>query len=256
MLNNCFTQNKNRKAMEDHRHIETQERLCDTKKLPANNSSVPHVHTLLTLDPVQIRTYCRRTPDYWTGKSCTTQKGIYCRGVSYMSTRCSGWVHSKCSGLVVVRLPRLTVLPLLSITKKYTLQAIHISFDNTETDNMTDNRVLNNRPPPINSEETHLSRRQRKILSQLRSGHCKLPNVYTRRLKHTDSSSCPDWGIDPQDVPDLFNCTAHLNDLSPVNLWDKPVKLSGPWKLGLTYEDGWNAHTTTTPCTSQLFKLS
>ena len=26
------------------------------------------------------------------------------------------------------------------------------------------------------------------------------------------------------DVPHLFDCTAHLNDLSPVNLWDKPVK--------------------------------
>ena len=30
--------------------------------------------------------------------------------------------------------------------------------------------------------------------------------------------------MDPQDVPHLFDCTAHPNDLSPVNLWDKPVK--------------------------------
>ena len=27
-----------------------------------------------------------------------------------------------------------------------------------------------------------------------------------------------------QDVPHLFDCTGHPNDLSPVNLWDKPVK--------------------------------
>ena len=30
--------------------------------------------------------------------------------------------------------------------------------------------------------------------------------------------------MDPQDVPHLFDCTAHPNDLSPVNLWDKPVE--------------------------------
>ena len=45
-----------------------------------------------------------------------------------------------------------------------------------------------------------------------------------KRLKQSDSSSCPDCGMDPQDVPHLFDCTAHPDDLSPVNLWDKPVE--------------------------------
>ena len=105
-----------------------------------------------------------------------------------------------------------------------TLQALHTSFVNTTIDNMKDNRVLHNRPPPINDEETHLSRRQRTTLSQLRSGHCKLMNSYKKRLKQSDFSSCPDHGMVPQDVPHLFDCTAHPNDLSPVNLWDKPVE--------------------------------
>ena len=35
---------------------------------------------------------------------------------------------------------------------------LHTSFVNTAIDNMKDNRVLNNRPPPINDEETLLSR--------------------------------------------------------------------------------------------------
>ena len=35
--------------------------------------------------------------------------------------------------------------------------------------------------------------------------------------------------MDPQDVPHLFDCTAYPNDLSPVNLWDKPVEMI--WKL-------------------------
>ena len=114
-----------------------------------------------------------------------------------------------------------TVLPLLSNNRKDTL---HTSFVNTAIDNMKDNRVLNNRPQPINDEETLLSRRQRTTLSELRSEHCKLLNSYKKRLKQSDSSSCPDCGMDPQDVPHLFDCTAHHNDLSPVNLWDKPVE--------------------------------
>ena len=52
-----------------------------------------------------------------------------------------------------------TVLPLLENNRKDTLQALHTSFVNTAIDNMKDNRVLNNRPPPINDEETVLSRR-------------------------------------------------------------------------------------------------
>ena len=51
-----------------------------------------------------------------------------------------------------------TVLPLLANNGKDTLQALHTSFVHTAIDIMKDNRVLNNRPPPINDEETLLSR--------------------------------------------------------------------------------------------------
>ena len=84
--------------------------------------------------------------------------------------------------------------------KKDTLQATHTSFVNTVMDNTMDNRVLNNLSPPMNDKEVHLSRQQRAILSQLRSGHCKLLNPYKKRLKQTDSSSCLDCGMDPHDV--------------------------------------------------------
>ena len=100
-----------------------------------------------------------------------------------------------------------TVLPLLANNRKDTFQALHTSFVNTAIDNMKDNRVFNNRPPSINDEETLLSRRQRTTLSQLRSGHCKLLNSIKKRLKQSDSSSCPDCGMNPQDVPHLFDCT-------------------------------------------------
>ena len=117
-----------------------------------------------------------------------------------------------------------TVVLSLANTKKASHQAVHISFVNTAIDNMTDNRVLNYRPPAINDEETYLTRRQRATLSQLRSGHCKLLDSYKKRLNQTFSSSCPVCGMDPQDVPHLFYCTAHPNALTPESLWDRPVK--------------------------------
>ena len=101
-----------------------------------------------------------------------------------------------------------TVLSLLANNRKDSLQALHTSFVYTEIDNMKNNRLLNNRSPPINDEETLLSRRQRTTLSQHRSGHYNLLYSYKKRLKQSDSSSCPDCGMDPQDVPHLFDCTA------------------------------------------------
>ena len=118
-----------------------------------------------------------------------------------------------------------TVLPLLANTRNDTLQALYTSFVNTAIGNMKDNRVLNNRRPSINDEETLLSRRQRITLSQLHSGHCKLMNSYKRRLKQSYSSSCPDCGMDPQDVPLLVDCMAHPNDMSPVNLWGNHIEM-------------------------------
>ena len=44
-----------------------------------------------------------------------------------------------------------------------------------------------------------------------------------KRLKQTDSSSCPACGMDPQDVPNCFNCIAHLTDMTPVSLWERPI---------------------------------
>ena len=72
--------------------------------------------------------------------------------------------------------------------------------------------------------------------SQLRSGHCKLLNSYKKRLKQSDSSSCPDCGMDPQDVPHLFDCTCKL--MGQANRDDTGTELSGNVQPGLTDEDG------------------
>ena len=95
-------------------------------------------------------------------------------------------------------------LSLLANNRKDTLQALHTSFVNTAIDNMKDNRVLNLLPPSINNEKTLLQRRQRTTLSQLRLGPGKHLNSYKKRLRQSDSSRCPDCGMDPQDVPHLL----------------------------------------------------
>ena len=110
-----------------------------------------------------------------------------------------------------------TVVPLLENTKKASLQAVHTSFVNTEINNMTDNRVLNYRQPHISNKEIYLTRRQWATLSQLRSGHCKLLNSYKKRPRQTDSSSCPDCGMDPQEF--LTCSTASLKTPPPMGLW-------------------------------------
>ena len=118
-----------------------------------------------------------------------------------------------------------TVLPLLANTKNTSLQAVHTSFVNTAIDNMMDNRVLNYRRPPISDEKIYLTRRE----TTAYSGHSSAPatkllNSYKNRLKQTDPSSCPDCGMDPQEVPHLFNCTSHSTTLTPEILWDRPIK--------------------------------
>ena len=117
-----------------------------------------------------------------------------------------------------------TVQPMLAATKKETLQAVHTEVVTRAINSQQPNRVLHNRPPPISLEEDTLRRPQRTTLSQLRSGHCRLLNSYQNRLKQTIDPRCPDCGVNPHDVPHLFNCTAHPNALSTVNLWDKPVE--------------------------------
>ena len=85
------------------------------------------------------------------------------------------------------------------------------------------NRVLKRRTPPISDEEQRLNRRQRCTLSQLRLGHCHLLQDYTHRVLVEPSEICTVCEASPHDVRHLFACTTHPTDLSPEDLWRKPV---------------------------------
>ena len=146
------------------------------------------------------------------------------------------------------------VLPLLADNKKDTLQVLHTSFVNTAIDNMKDNRVLNNRPTPINDEESHLSRWQRTTtLSRLRSGHCKLLNFCKKAIKAkwffklsrlwNGSTGCASTTYPLHSSPQ-WSVTYEL--MGQASQDDTGIELSGPGQPGLADEDGWRGHTTTT----------
>ena len=103
-----------------------------------------------------------------------------------------------------------TVLPRLGSSRMESHQNLHTHAVDSAIQPQGNNRVLKKRPSPISDEEQRLNRRQLCTLSQLR--------------KQSDSSRCPDCGMEPQDVPHLFDCMTHPNDLSPVNLCDKPIE--------------------------------
>ena len=111
-----------------------------------------------------------------------------------------------------------TVLPRLGASRKEIFQNLHTHAVASGIQ-LLDNRVLKERPPPISDEEQRLNRRQRCILSQLRSGHFHLLQDYKYRVLGEPSDICTDCGASPQDVGYLFACNAHPTDFPPEDLW-------------------------------------
>ena len=116
-----------------------------------------------------------------------------------------------------------TVLPRLGSSRMESRQNLHTHAVDSAIQLQGNNRVLKERPPPISDEEQRLNRRQRCTLSQLRSGHCHLLQDYNHRVLDEPSDICTYCRTSPQDVRHLFTCTTHPTDLSPEDLWRKPV---------------------------------
>ena len=110
-------------------------------------------------------------------------------------------------------------------TKK-TLQTVHTHYVDQALKRQGNNRVLNDRPPTISSEETRLNRQERTKLAQLRSGHCRLLGNYKKRIGKDNTDLCPDCGTVTQDVRHLFSCPAHPTTLTLLDLWNRPADSS------------------------------
>ena len=90
--------------------------------------------------------------------------------------------------------------------------------------NQADNKVLAEPAPPINKNETTLTRRTQTTLAQLRSGYSTKLNSYLNRIDPNlyPSDSCPDCEQSPHSTPHLFNCPANPTHLTTRTLWEDP----------------------------------
>ena len=85
------------------------------------------------------------------------------------------------------------------------------------------NRILGTPPPPINSEEEDLNRKTRRALSQLRSGFCPSLEDFRQRVGLSETNICPCCRREEHTVQHVFECSEHPTDLSPLDLWTRPV---------------------------------
>ena len=116
-----------------------------------------------------------------------------------------------------------TVIPRLGSIRMERHQNLNTHVVDTAIQLQGNNRVLKKHPPSISDGEQRLNRRQRCTLSQLRSGHCHLLPDYKHMVLGEPSDICTDCRASPQDVRHLFACTTNPIDLSPEDLWRKPV---------------------------------
>ena len=106
---------------------------------------------------------------------------------------------------------------------KQSIKRVHTETVQSTISQYENNKVLNDVPPEISSEEANLTRKERCLLSQLRSGYCSLLYSYKHRIDTTDTIQdlCPICGTSPHDTPHLFNCgqntiTGHLHSTKYV----------------------------------------
>ena len=123
--------------------------------------------------------------------------------------------------------------------RKTTRQAIHTMTVNQAVTSLGRNVVLDDRPPAINISEKELTRKERMILAQLRSGHCRLlGSCKSGNSKDVSLNVCADCGETPHDVKHLFNYPAHPTTMTPSDLWNRPVDAIREFTAGILDCDG------------------
>ena len=108
---------------------------------------------------------------------------------------------------------------------------LHTMFVSEYLRNQEPNKVLNQRPPQINSAERNLPRHARSTLAQLRSGYSKSLNSYLSRINPRIPNRCPHCKRSPHDTRHLFNCTSKPVSLDLLSLWNDPVEAATQLEL-------------------------
>ena len=128
------------------------------------------------------------------------------------------------------------------------MKSIHTVDVRSAINNYSTNPITANRPPPTDRSEQELPRRTRVILAQLRSGWCHITNHYMSRINPEIQDICPNCGIPPYDVHQLFNCPRKPTTLEITSLWTNPreAAIFLHWDTEGNDEEIWNLITTAT----------
>ena len=105
---------------------------------------------------------------------------------------------------------------------------IHTECVEITISNQADNKVLNKPAPDVDKSERKLARRTRTLLTQLRSGYSSMLLTYLHKIKPTKfpSDLCPNCQSEPHTTTHLFSCPNNPTNLSPEDLWERPVEVA------------------------------
>ena len=105
-----------------------------------------------------------------------------------------------------------------------TLKQLHTHAVAEERAKSQQNRVLKRPPPEISKDEEELSRYDRRILCQLRSGFSwKLAETRHRLQPDIESELCSKCNSSIEDCHHLFNCLANPISATIEDLWKNPL---------------------------------
>ena len=122
--------------------------------------------------------------------------------------------------------PEISALYESGLLRKQVIEKIHSETVRKCIQNYDQNKVLNTSPPPINSDELNLTRKERVELARLRSGYSRLVNSYLHKLDEQVEDKCPSCATSPHDVNHLFECRDNPTDLTIDSLWSNPRAVS------------------------------
>ena len=117
------------------------------------------------------------------------------------------------------------------LLRKQVIKKLHSETVHNCIQNYDKNKILNTSPPPINSDELNLTRKERVELARLRSGYSRSVNSYLHKLDEQVEDKCPSCATSPHDVNHLFECKDNPTDLTINSLWSNPRAVSNFLKL-------------------------
>ena len=96
---------------------------------------------------------------------------------------------------------------------------LHASYVQDAIRNQQNPNLLRNQTPPVHISDNDLPRAHCLALAQLCSGHCSALNSYLVRVGRSDTSTCPECGVDDHSAAHLFSRPTYPTNLRPIDLW-------------------------------------